>query len=248
MFEETLLPESSKRGPARKSRFFPAAVAVHGALLLAVLGASLWSVEEPPDPPAPIAWVSTAPPAPAPSVRSGGVARAVAGPRRPRREVVAPSVVPDRLPVAAALPEPAPAAVEDTAAGPAAAFSEGEGSPDGGPGVPGGWGTGGDTPGGAGRDRILVPGGDVRAPVLLRRVEPGYPESERKARREGDVVLEAIIASGGEIEEVRIVKSAGPLFDASATAAVGSWRYRPATLNGRAVRVLLTVTISFRLH
>jgi hypothetical protein len=29
---------------------------------------------------------------------------------------------------------------------------------------------------------------------------------------------------------------------------VRRWKYRPATLNGRAVRVRLSVTVSFRLH
>jgi protein TonB len=211
-----------------------------------VLGASLWSVDEPPDPPVPITWVSTAPPAPAPLPRSGASPRQPARPKGERRAVAAPSAVPDRLPIAATLPEPA--ATVESGEETSGAADDGADSTDGGPGIPGGWGPGGVGPGVESRDGILVPGGDVRAPVLRRRIEPAYPEIERKARREGDVVLEAIIASGGEIEEVRIVKSAGPLFDASATAAVSSWTYRPATLNGRAVRVLLTVTISFRLH
>jgi TonB family protein len=161
--------------------------------------------------------------------------------------VTAPSVVPHRLPVAASLPEPAAGeteeAREDVGGG-----VDGPGSAEDGPGIPGGWGPGGAGPDATRRDGILVPGGDVHAPVLVLRVEPSYPEVERKARREGDVVLEAIITSDGEIEEVRTVKSAGPLLDASATAAVSRWKYRPATLNGRAVRVLLTVTIRFRLH
>jgi protein TonB len=62
------------------------------------------------------------------------------------------------------------------------------------------------------------------------------------------VVLEAIISSSGAIEEVRVVKSAGALLDSAAEESVRQWRYRPATLNGRAVRVLLTVTVAFRLH
>lgn len=248
MFEQALSPESSRRGPARKSRFLPAAVAVHATLLLAFLGASLWSVDEPPDPPVPVTWVSTAPPAPAPLPGSSASSRQPARPKGQRRSVAAPFVVPDRLPIASTLPEPAAAAEVEEKGGETSGAADGEASTEGGPGIPGGWGPGGVGPGVESRDGILVPGGDVRAPVLRRRVDPAYPEIERKARREGDVVLEAIIASGGEIEEVRIVKSAGPLFDASATAAVSSWRYRPATLNGRAVRVLLTVTISFRLH
>jgi protein TonB len=114
-------------------------------------------------------------------------------------------------------------------------------------GVEGGWGREGGEPVGSKRG-ILVPGGDVHAPVLVRRVEPVYPETARKARLEGVVILEAIITADGEIEAVHVVKSAGALLDASAEQAVARWRYRPATLNGRAVRVLLTVTISFRVH
>ena len=36
--------------------------------------------------------------------------------------------------------------------------------------------------------------------------------------------------------------------DASAVRAVQQWKYKPATLNGRAVRVYLTVTVTFRLN
>lgn len=247
MFEHTLSPESAKRGAPHKSRFFPAALAAHAAALLALLGASLWSVEEPPEPHVPITWVSTSMPPPAPPARGRVAPRPAAGARPERRAVVMPVVIPERLPAEAPISEPAAESAEpvDGAAGPE---STGAGPGDGASGIPGGWGPpGGTDP--AGTDHgILVPGGDVRAPVLVRRVDPVYPEGARKARLEGDVVLEAIITSRGEIEEVRVIKSAGVLFDTSARSAVEQWSYRPATLNGRAVRVLLTVTITFRLH
>lgn len=237
MFEQTL-----SRGWSR-SRFFPAALAVHGAGLLAVLGATLWTVEEPPEPPVPITWVSPIPPAPPPPAPGAGAPQAAA-PRGPRKALAAPQVIPDRLPVATSLPEPV-GGIDLLGDGPVGSLFDGEG--DAVNGVDGGQGTHPGTPDGSGRD-ILIPGGNVREPVLVRRVEPVYPEAARKARLEGVVILEAIIAADGEIEEVHVVKSAGALLDASAQAAVERWRYRPATLNGRAVRVLLTVTISFRLH
>ncbi len=95
---------------------------------------------------------------------------------------------------------------------------------------------------------IHEPGGDVRAPLLLLRVDPTYPEAARRARAAGTVVLEAIISAAGVVEEVRVVKSVHPLLDAEAARALESWRYRAATLNGRAVRVRLTVTVTFGLH
>jgi protein TonB len=230
----------AETGGGSRSRFFPVSLAIHGAGLLAVLAASLWTVQDPPDPPVSITWVSTRPPPPAGGAETTrGLARA----RTVRGAVVAPASVPDRLAVAASLPEAAED-FETGSGGPGApSDGDGEGAVDG---VEGGTGTRIGDPGPT--DQLLRPGGDVHAPVLVRRVEPIYPEAARKARLEGDVVLEAIITSTGEIEEVRIVKSEGPFLDASARDAVERWKYRPATLNGRAVRVLLTVTIRFRLH
>jgi protein TonB len=112
-----------------------------------------------------------------------------------------------------------------------------------------GTGTGTGTDVGPGSDAGLVrPGGDVRPPELSKRVEPQYPEAARKARVDGIVILDAVIAATGEVEEVRVIRSAGRLLDDAAATALRKWFYRPATLNGRAVRVLLTVTVEFRIH
>ena len=97
-------------------------------------------------------------------------------------------------------------------------------------------------------DEPLRVGGDVKAPQLLQKIEPSYPEAARKARMEGVVILEAIITAEGAVQEVKVLKSVNPLLDASAVRAVQQWKYRPATLNGRAVRVYLTVTVTFNLH
>ena len=105
----------------------------------------------------------------------------------------------------------------------------------------------GGTGAGGGAEPLRV-GGDVKAPVLSSRTEPQYPEAARKARMEGVVILEAIITADGNVEDVRVLKSVNPLLDASAVRAVQQWKYKPATLNGRAVRVYLTVTVTFRLN
>jgi len=44
---------------------------------------------------------------------------------------------------------------------------------------------------------------------------------------------------------VRVLRSANPLLDEAAVRAVRQWTYRPALLNGRPVRVRLTVTVKF---
>ncbi len=132
--------------------------------------------------------------------------------------------------------------------------SSGLGEPDGAlDGVEGG------VPGGTGRkdgdgldgddEAILRPGvGGVTVPELIDRIDPLYPETARKLRQEGTVLLEAVITSSGLVEDVRIVGSAGPLLDAAAESAVRRWRYRAATLNGRAVAVFLTVKVRFGMN
>jgi TonB family protein len=59
------------------------------------------------------------------------------------------------------------------------------------------------------------------------------------------VILEAVITTAGDVREIRVLRSANPLLDEAAVRAVRRWRYRPATLNGRAVPVYLTVTVTF---
>lgn len=87
-----------------------------------------------------------------------------------------------------------------------------------------------------------------RPPVLLSRVDPVYPEAARQGHISGTVVLQAVINTAGRVEELRVTKSAGQLLDAAAVSAVEKWIYRPATLNARAVKVYLTVTVDFALH
>jgi TonB family protein len=95
---------------------------------------------------------------------------------------------------------------------------------------------------------IYRAGADVESPVLITRVEPDYPEDIRRAGLEGVVVLEAVITESGCVRAVSVVKGVAPPLDFQSARAVSQWRYRPARLEGRPVRVYLTVTVTFRLH
>ena len=89
-------------------------------------------------------------------------------------------------------------------------------------------------------------GGDIRPPVLVHRVEPMYPELAASARVEGTVILEAIIDEDGTVQSLKVLRSV-PLLDKAAVAAVEQWKYSPVMLNGSPVRVILTVTVSFKI-
>jgi len=198
-------------------------------------------VEDVPEPPIPVAFYASAPPPPPPPP-----AAPKAPPKAPDQpkpvvvkpqEMVQPQVIPESVPQPLAQPEAPSEGVEGGVEG---------GVPGGVPGGVAGGITGGTGPGG-GEEPLRV-GGEVKAPILQQKVDPTYPEAARKARMEGVVILEAIITASGTVEDVRVLKSVNPLLDASAVRAVQQWRYKPATLNGRAVRVYLTVTVTFNLH
>jgi protein TonB len=242
MFENSLIESTHHKMETKKALSFPVSLLIHGLVIGVVLGASIWFVGDVPEPPIPVTFYAAAPPPPPPPPAAPKAAPKAPDTPKPVQvrpvEMSQPMVMPETVPVPLAEPEPASDSGVDGGV---------EGGVEGG--VPGGvmGGVVGGTGAGGGDEPLRV-GGDVKAPVLTTRAEPTYPEAARKARMEGVVILEAIITAEGNVEDVRVLKSVNPLLDASAVRAVQQWKYKPATLNGRAVRVYLTVTVTFRLN
>ena len=69
----------------------------------------------------------------------------------------------------------------------------------------------------------------------------------RNARVEGTVILEALISASGGVQEVRLLRSV-PLLDSAAIDAVRRWRSTPTMLNGEAIPIVMTVTVTFSLR
>jgi protein TonB len=90
-------------------------------------------------------------------------------------------------------------------------------------------------------------GGIVQAANPISRVNPVYPSLARQARVQGIVVMEAVISREGLIESLRVVNG-HPLLNQAAVDAVRQWKYRPTMLNGEAVEVITTVTVTFTLN
>jgi protein TonB len=80
--------------------------------------------------------------------------------------------------------------------------------------------------------------------MLIRRVQPVYPEAAKAMRVQGAVVLQAIISKEGRIEHLQAIRGHFLLVQA-ALDAVRQWRYRPYVLNGEAVEVETQVTVNF---
>lgn len=89
-------------------------------------------------------------------------------------------------------------------------------------------------------------GGNIRAPMQTRKVNPAYPAIAQSARVQGVVILEALIDEQGRVADARVLRSI-PLLDQAAIDAVRQWEYAPTLLNGVAVPVIMTVTVQFTL-
>ena len=89
-------------------------------------------------------------------------------------------------------------------------------------------------------------GGTMKAPQLISMVEPVYPPLMRRLKVQGDVVIDAVIDTKGNVVEEHIV-SGNEFLVAAAMDAVRLWKYQPAVLDGQMYPVQLRVTIAFRL-
>lgn len=87
-------------------------------------------------------------------------------------------------------------------------------------------------------------GGEIKAPELIHRVEPVYPDIAVMANATGVVILEATVNERGEVTNVVVLRSR-KLLDQAAIDAVKQWRYTPLLLNGVPRAFILTVTLNF---
>jgi protein TonB len=96
---------------------------------------------------------------------------------------------------------------------------------------------------------VPVPRGDIFiAPARTRSVSPKYPPAASAAQFEGDVLLEAVVSAEGKVTGVTIIRSAHPLLDDAARAAVLQYEYTPARRNGVPESAAVRLTVSFRMH
>jgi TonB family protein len=85
-------------------------------------------------------------------------------------------------------------------------------------------------------------------PVKTETVNPGYPESARKDKVSGVVVLELLIDTEGKVVDIRLLKSPDARLTESSMAAVRQWRFNPARrADGTAVKVWYVVTVKYNL-
>ena len=82
--------------------------------------------------------------------------------------------------------------------------------------------------------------------TILTHTQPVYPQEAKEKRIQGEVLLDAVINTKGEVELLR-VKSGPKELERSALDAVRTWRYQPYLLNGDPIEVQTTITVIYTL-
>jgi TonB family protein len=96
--------------------------------------------------------------------------------------------------------------------------------------------------------RVYKPGDGVSAPVLVKEVKPQYTAEAKDAKVQGTVLIECVVETDGSVGDVRVTKSLDEDLDLEAVKAVRQWRFEPGKKDGKAVRVQITLEMTFTLR
>ena len=93
-------------------------------------------------------------------------------------------------------------------------------------------------------------GGEVTPPQVLKRVEPQFAESARRAMTGGHnviVIVESVIAKAGCVRNIRLLSQApfGEI-NGAAILALSQWKFRPGYLDQKPVDVIFNLTVNFK--
>lgn len=253
MFDRVVAARNEK-GKGIRTLLFGVSAALHAAGIAGLLVWSFWTVEKVAPKTVPVSFLATAapppppPPPPAPPPPQKVTSRP---PIKVVKETVQPTAKPDPDPRREREPSDTP-----PTSGPVDPNATG-------PGVPGG------VPGGTGTTPCTGPdcGGPpvVEKPVVIdmktaeaarisgNREIPLPPAVSQELRAQGQpgtsAQVKLCLSAQGEPTKVIVAKSTGfPAADQRIVDEVQAWRYRPYTVNGRAVPICTAVVFQYRLE
>jgi len=86
-------------------------------------------------------------------------------------------------------------------------------------------------------DKVYEEGMVDEAPVVIKKVEPFYPEFVKDQEIAGIVKVQAVIDADGSIISVKVLSSPNELLSDEVIKAVSRWKYKPGKFKGIAVKV-----------
>ncbi|HWZ44317.1 MAG TPA: TonB family protein [Candidatus Saccharimonadales bacterium] len=91
-------------------------------------------------------------------------------------------------------------------------------------------------------------GNGVSPPRPIFQPDPDYSDEARKVKHQGVVVLSVTVGADGRVYNPTVARSLGMGLDEKAKEKVLTWKFEPATKDGKPVPVLITVEVSFNLY
>jgi TonB family protein len=91
---------------------------------------------------------------------------------------------------------------------------------------------------------VSLPESAVRD-LLADPVDPAYPDAAKSGGQRGSVVLQVLIGRDGAVQDAKFMQGS-LVFARAAIDAVKQWRFKPYTMNGRAVSVQSLITLNFK--
>jgi TonB family protein len=253
MFETSVIQVQSQAARGRFS-VLTASVLAHSAVIVGIVGMSIASVDFPAYSPdefsrAPVFTPLTVPP-PLGTPNGGAQPKpqpaAVKPPPLPAQQT-APQTIPETV-----TPVPSSGTSESTAT-----TSSGTGTDPGPVGVP--WGVK-DSPGDldappvphdvpvAQPEEKIYQAHEVKAPVLISRVDPRYPQALVRVGMPGTVAVRCVIDKNGNVRDPEILMSTAPPFQAEVLRVISQWKYKPALYGTRPVDSYLNLTVTFQVR
>jgi TonB family protein len=91
-------------------------------------------------------------------------------------------------------------------------------------------------------------GSGVTAPKGTYMPNPSYTDRARKKKLRGTVVLAIIVTPEGNVGDAKVVRGFDPEMDQNALNTVCTWKFEPASKDGKPVAVAINVEASFNLY
>jgi periplasmic protein TonB len=91
---------------------------------------------------------------------------------------------------------------------------------------------------------VKLPEAAIRE-LLSQPVDPEYPASAKASGQRGSVVLQVLIGRDGTVQDAKFLQGS-LVFARAAIDAVKQWRFKPYSMNGRAVSVEGVITLNFK--
>jgi protein TonB len=89
--------------------------------------------------------------------------------------------------------------------------------------------------------------GCVSPPQVVFHPEPEYSKEAREANYQGTCIIGLVVEADGSTSHVTLISGLGKGLDEKAVDTVKSWKFKPATKNGKPVATQIAVEVDFHL-